>query len=79
MVIVYGWKTDIKIDKDLGSSECENCKHNENRFLAREIFKINIFGIPIFKKTVRRMVMCNNCGIIEQLNRSEYNKRLKEI
>ena len=79
MLIVYGWKTKIKTDKRLGNALCENCKHDEERYLAREVFIVNIFGIPVFKKTNKRIVLCANCGIIEQLDKREYNQRLNEI
>ena len=79
MVIVYGWRTNVKKEKQLGREHCLNCNHEEDMFLAKEIFKLHIFGIPIFKKTSRRFVMCNNCGIVEELSKTDYKARLKEI
>lgn len=79
MVILYGWKTYIKKEKELGKKQCENCKHNEETYLAKEVFRTHIFGIPVFAKTKRRFVMCNNCGIIEELGKQDYNAKLKEI
>ena len=79
MLIVYGWKNKIKTDRRIGNKLCENCNHDEERYLAREVFILNIFGIPVLKKTMKRMVLCANCGMVEQLNKYEYNKRLKEI
>lgn len=79
MLIVYGWKTKIKTDKKLESTLCENCKHNEERVLAREVFIVNIFGIPVFKRTRRRVVLCANCGIVEELNKKDYKQRLNQL
>lgn len=76
MVVVYGWKTNVKKDKQLGKEHCENCKHDEEMFLAREIFKAHIFGIPVFKKTKRRFIMCNNCGIVKELSKEDYKSRV---
>lgn len=79
MVIVYGWRTNLKKEKQLGKEHCTNCSHDEEMFLAKEIFKTHIFGIPVFKKTKRRFVMCSNCGIVEELSKEDYKARLKEI
>lgn len=79
MLVVYGWRTNIKKEKQLGSEHCTNCSHDEERFLAKEIFKVHIFGIPVFWTTKRRFVMCNNCGIVEELNKREYKERLNEL
>ncbi len=79
MVILYGWKVYVKKEKELGTKQCENCKHNEKMYLAREIFRIHIFGIPVFKKTKRRFVMCDNCGIVEELSKEDYKARLNDI
>ena len=79
MVIVYGWKTNIKKEKHLGKKHCTNCSHDEDMFLAKEIFKLHIFGIPIFWKTKRRFVMCSNCGVVEELNKADYTEKLKEL
>ncbi len=78
MVIVYGWRTNIKKEKQLGNKLCTNCSHNEEMFLAKETFKLHIFGIPVFWTTKRRFIMCSNCGIVEELKKSEYKERLKE-
>ncbi len=79
MIVVYGWRTNVKKEKHLGKEHCTNCSHDEDMFLAREIFITHIFGIPVFKKTKRRFVMCNNCGIVEELNKTEYKDRLKQL
>ena len=78
MVIVYGYKTQIKNDKDLGESKCSNCNHITEMHLAREIFKVTIFYIPVFRQTRRRIVLCENCGIVEELKKYEYKARMKE-
>ena len=80
MVIVYGWKTNIKKEKHLGKEQCANCKHyDEDMFLAKEIFKLHIFGIPVFWTTKRRFVMCSNCGIVEELSKADYKERLNQL
>ena len=78
MVVVYGWRTNLKREKNLGNVHCANCSHDEEQFLAKEIFKFHLFGIPVFWTTKRRFVMCSNCGIVEELNKAEYKERLKE-
>lgn len=79
MLVVYGWKTKLKEEKKLGNKHCTNCKHDEEMSMAKEIFIFNLFGIPVFKKVKRRFVMCRNCGILEELTKTEYNEKLKEI
>lgn len=78
MIIVYGWQTDVKKEKNLGNSRCTNCNHDEEQFLAKEVYKFKLFGIPVIRKTKRRFIMCNNCGILEELEKEEYKERLKE-
>lgn len=78
MLVIYGWKSKLKVDKQLGNKHCPNCNHDEEMSLARDIFKIHIFGIPVFKMVKKRMVMCNNCGIAEELSKYEYKQRLEE-
>ena len=43
MLVVYGWRTNIKKEKQLGSEHCTNCSHDEERFLAKEIFKQELY------------------------------------
>lgn len=79
MVIVYGYKTDVKNEKDLGEQKCPNCNHVAQMYLSKEQFKATLFYIPIFKKTNRRIVLCENCGIVEELSKEEYKSRLNEL
>ena len=79
MIIVYGYSTDIKKEKELGQGKCSNCNHTTQKYLAREIFKTTLFYIPVFKKTNRRIVLCENCGIVEELDKEEYKSRLNEL
>lgn len=79
MVIVYGYKTDVKNEKSFGEQKCPNCNHVAQMYLAKEQFKVTLFYIPIFKKTNRRIVLCENCGIVEELSKDEYKSRLREL
>jgi len=76
MIILYNVGTQYKVDKELGTSRCENCGHITQIYLLREIFVFKLFYIPIIHKVKRRGKMCAHCGRMERLNSQDY-KSLK--
>ncbi len=76
MVIVYGTKKKLKIDKSLGHKMCPNCHHTTEQALAREKTAVTIFYIPIVGWVSKRMIFCPCCGESRKLTSAEY-KELK--
>ncbi|MCQ2541446.1 MAG: zinc ribbon domain-containing protein [Lachnospiraceae bacterium] len=76
MLVVYGVKRKLKIDKSLGTQVCPNCGHTVDLSLAREKCYAHIYYIPVFPWTGMRMKACPNCGVVETLTSGQY-KELK--
>lgn len=73
MLVVYGTKRKIKIDKELGPMTCTNCGHNVNASLAHEAGYHHIYYIPIFPYLGGAdIIACPNCGIMRVLDREEF-------
>ena len=76
MLVVYGRKKSVKVDKNLGFSVCTNCHHSTEQGLAREKFSATLFYIPVLTVTTKRMILCPCCGEARSLRSDEY-KELK--
>lgn len=80
MLVVYGWKQYLVVDKDSSEViECPNCGHNTKLSMAKEKIKLNIFYIPFFVKTMRYVKVCPNCGAIQKYKASEYKEELAKM
>ena len=77
MIILYGIKKKLKIDKNLGASTCPNCGYNTEKVQAREKGHFHIYYIPLFAWTGRRGTVCANCGLIDIQNKKTYKSYLK--
>lgn len=76
MVIIYGSKKKLKLDKELGRCVCPNCHHQVERSLAREKTYITLFYLPILGWTSKKFILCPCCGDSEVLTGAKY-KELK--
>ena len=74
MVIVYGSKNSIKIKKNLGVNVCPNCGMNTEKVLAAEKQQFTVFYIPIFSHTLRKGLICPNCGMYKTLTNAEFKE-----
>jgi hypothetical protein len=74
MVIIYGSKKKLKLDKDLGRCICPNCHHQVERTLAREKTYVTLFYIPVLGWTSKKFILCPCCGDSEVLTGSKYNE-----
>lgn len=74
MIIVYGTRKKIKIDRDLGRMTCTNCGYDVNASLAHESCYAHFCYIPVFPYTGIRMRFCPNCGIMETLTKEEFKE-----
>lgn len=74
MFILYGWDTITKQEKLLGKKQCENCENVTDMYLARSIFRIKLFFIPVLWWTTKRFILCSRCGIVKQIDKNEYNE-----
>ena len=74
MFILYGWDTITKQEKLLGKKQCENCGNVTDIYLARLIFRIKLFFIPVLWWTTKRFILCSRCGIVKQIDKNEYNE-----
>lgn len=72
MIVYYGYTTKLKINGVYGETQCPNCNHRTQISLGHEKTTINMFFIPIFAFTRKRVKICSNCGIVEELNKKEY-------
>ncbi|MBP5197437.1 MAG: zinc-ribbon domain-containing protein [Lachnospiraceae bacterium] len=77
MIIIYGTRTKLKIDKKIGVRKCENCHHTVEQALAREKLSFTLFYIPFLILTKRRMILCPCCGEAKSMSYEEY-KQMKE-
>lgn len=77
MLIIYGVKRKLKLDKSLGTQVCPNCGHTVDIQLAREKNAAHIYYIPIIPWTGWRIKTCPNCGVVEKLTKAQY-KELKK-
>lgn len=77
MVIVYGYQTRFKREGNVAPARCNNCGHDAAQSLCRQTFRITLFGIPIISIPRKRGVMCESCGNIIPLTKSEYKERRK--
>ena len=57
MVIIYGSKKKLKLDKDLGRCVCPNCHHQVERTLAREKTYVTLFYIPVLGWTSKKFLL----------------------
>lgn len=74
MFILYGWDTITKQEKLLGKKQCVNCENVTDMYLARTIFRIKLFFIPVMWWTTKRFILCSRCGIVKQIDKNEYNE-----
>lgn len=74
MVIVYGYRNKLKVQKNLGASICPNCGYNTEKVLAKEKRQFTLFYLPIFSQTVRKGLVCPNCGMYKTLDNSEFRQ-----
>lgn len=74
MFILYGGDTITKQEKLLGKKHCGNCENVTDMYLARTIFRIKLFFIPVLWWTTKRFILCSKCGIVKQINKNEYNE-----
>lgn len=74
MFILYGWDTITKQEKLLGKKQCGNCENVTDMYLARTIFRIKLFFIPVMWWTTKRFILCSRCGIVKQIDKNEYNE-----
>lgn len=74
MLVIYGTKKKLKVDKDLGMTTCSNCGHSVKASLAHEGGYHHIYYIPIFPYlNGAKIIACPNCGIMKVLTKDEYN------
>jgi hypothetical protein len=76
MLIIYGTRKKLKLDRNLGRGVCPNCHHDVERSLAREKFAVTLFYIPVLGWTSKRLIVCPCCGDSEVLTGGQY-KELK--
>lgn len=74
MIILYGTRKKIKVEKNLGAYVCPNCHHAAEHSLAREKTYITLFYIPVIGWTSRRFILCPCCGDSEVLNGARYKE-----
>jgi len=74
MVIVYGYKTKLKVQKNLGVDICPNCGYSTEKVLAKEKRQFTVFYIPIFSQTLRKGLICPNCGMYKTLSSAEFKE-----
>lgn len=74
MVVIYGTKKKMKIEKSLGYGICPRCHHNVELALAREKTLATIYYIPIFGWTSKRMILCPCCGDSELLTSAKFKE-----
>lgn len=74
MFILYGWDTITKQENLLGKKQCENCGNVTDIYLARLIFRIKLFFIPVLWWTTKRFILCSRCGIVKEIDKNEYNE-----
>lgn len=72
MIIIYGNRKKLKIDRIIGNTVCPNCHHAIEETLAHEISYLHVFYIPIIPLPAPKMRLCPNCGIIEKLSKAEF-------
>ena len=78
MIVYYGVKRKIKIDKKLGNITCPNCGHFVEYALAHEGGYAHVYGIPIFPVLGGwKIKLCPICGIMEKVSNDEF-KRIKK-
>lgn len=76
MLIIYGDRKKVKIDKKLGYQMCTNCGYNVETALAHEACHFHVCYIPVFFYTQARFKMCPNCGIMEKYTKKEFKQLL---
>ena len=74
MVIIYGLKKKIKVEKNLGYGVCPRCHHNVERSLGKEKTYPTLYHIPIFVWTSKHVVLCPCCGDSELLTSAQYKQ-----
>ena len=74
MFILYGWDTITKQENLLGKKQCGNCENVTDIYLARLIFRIKLFFIPVLWWTTKRFILCSRCGIVKEIDKNEYNE-----
>lgn len=77
-MIIYGWRTKLVKDLFIGIRLCKSCRKYSEFYMARAVFQITIFFIPIFWWTKKYYVMCNCCDVGYPVSKVEY-KNLKEL
>ncbi len=75
MIIVYGHRVDFKREGFAGQMTCQNCGHNVNHSLCRQINRTTIFWIPFINVEKQRGIMCESCGMISPISKQEYKSR----
>lgn len=76
MIIVYGTKKKMKIDRNFGMEVCPNCHHQVQRSLARQKTYFTLFYIPVIGWTSKHLMLCPCCGDSQILTGAQY-KELK--
>lgn len=76
MIIIYGLRKKMKIDKPLGNQVCPNCGHTVNMQLAHEYSYPHIFYIPVGYIPGIKITLCSNCGVSQVLTSAQF-KQLK--
>lgn len=76
MMVAYGYRKKLKIERNLGISKCPNCSHQVELSLGREKTTYNICYIPICSTTTLYAKLCPNCGISKIYKKKEYKELL---
>lgn len=74
MFYVYGYRERFKREGSMGHAVCENCGHDAQRTLCRQIKQVTFFWIPVLTHVKQRGIMCESCGQIIPLGRREYKE-----
>lgn len=73
MTVIYGTKTKVKIDKELGMMTCTNCGHEVNAAVAHEAGYHHVYYVPLFPYLGgAKMILCPCCGIMKVLSKEEF-------
>lgn len=74
MFIQIGYGKKLKDDMWLGTAQCPNCGRTADFRLKRVQMYANVLWIPVMSRTVKRVVVCENCGAGWEKTKAEYRE-----
>lgn len=72
MMIIYGWGDVVSKGKAMGIMPCDGCCGLTMHYLARQVFRVHICYIPVFRKTKKYLVICDNCNNGYEITKEAY-------